>query len=310
MASKPEHIADSRLDAPAEWLTQTERGSVILLRVMTFISLRLGRPVGRLFLYLIALYFFAFAPTARRHSRTYLRRALGREPAARDRFLQILSFATTIHDRIYLINGRFDLFEICVEGESLVRGPLESGSGAFLMGAHMGSFEVLRAIGRRQPGLTVAMAMYEDNARKVNSMLAAINPRSAAEIIPLGRVDAMLQIREYLQRGAFVGMLGDRTLGDEPAQSVSFLGHPARFPAGALRAAAMLRRPVIFMIGLYRGGNRYRVVFAPLADFTNVEPPQREETIAAAVARYAALLEQYCRSDPYNWFNFYDFWRS
>ena len=26
------------------------------------------------------------------------------------------------------------------------------------------------------------------------------------------------------------------------------------------------------------------------------------------VARYVALLEAYCRSDPYNWFNFYDFW--
>jgi predicted LPLAT superfamily acyltransferase len=25
--------------------------------------------------------------------------------------------------------------------------------------------------------------------------------------------------------------------------------------------------------------------------------------------RYAALIDRYCRSDPYNWFNFFDFWR-
>ena len=27
-----------------------------------------------------------------------------------------------------------------------------------------------------------------------------------------------------------------------------------------------------------------------------------------AIRRYVALLEECCRSDPYNWFNFYDFW--
>jgi predicted LPLAT superfamily acyltransferase len=27
-----------------------------------------------------------------------------------------------------------------------------------------------------------------------------------------------------------------------------------------------------------------------------------------AIAHYVALLEAHCRSDPYNWFNFYDFW--
>ena len=77
-----------------------------------------------------------------------------------------------------------------------------------------------------------------------------------------------------------------------------------------MRAAAIMRRPVIFMIGLYRGGNRYHVAFEPLADFSAVEPRQREAAVQAAIERYAAVLEKYVRSDPYNWFNFFDFWRS
>ena len=89
-----------------------------------------------------------------------------------------------------------------------------------------------------------------------------------------------------------------------------FLGAPAPFPTGPLRVAAALRRPVIFMTGLYRGGNRYHVVFRELADFSNVTREGRDAAIAAATARFASLLEEYCRSDPYNWFNFYDFWRS
>jgi predicted LPLAT superfamily acyltransferase len=177
------------------------------------------------------------------------------------------------------------------------------------MGSHVGSFEIIRAIGRRQPGLRVAMAMYADNARQINAMLAAINPNAAAEIIALGHIDAMLKIQDYLDRGTFVGVLGDRTLGNEASVRVNFLGQPARFPIGAMRAAAIMRRPVIFMIGVYRGGNRYHTAFESLADFSSVDPRQREAAVQAAIERYAAVLEKHIRGDPYNWFNFFDFWR-
>ena len=308
MASKAEDLTRPRASA-AEWVTHRERGSMATLRAMTFLSLRLGRPAARLFLYPIAAYFFTLAPTARRHSRAYLRLALGRKPTAADCFRHILTFATTVHDRVYLLRERFELFDITVAGEDLVRNALEAGNGAFLMGSHVGSFEIVRTIGRRRPGLRVAMAMYEDNARMVNTMLAAINPAAKPEVIPLGHMGAMLQIREYLERGAFVGVLGDRTLGNEATQEVNFLGRKTRFPAGAMRAAAIMRRPVLFMVGLYRGENRYHVAFETLADFSNVEPRQRDAQVKEAIERYARLLEKYVRSDPYNWFNFFDFWR-
>jgi predicted LPLAT superfamily acyltransferase len=59
---------------------------------------------------------------------------------------------------------------------------------------------------------------------------------------------------------------------------------------------------------LYRGGNRYHLVFEMIADFSTVERAQRAHAIEEGIKRYAALLEKYCRSDPYNWFNFFDFW--
>ena len=308
MASEPadaEVKAQSRL---AEWSKRRERGSVLLLRIMTFISLRIGRRAGRFFLYLIAAYFFAFAPQARRHSRTYLRRALGREPTARDWFRQVLTFATTIHDRVYLVNAQYDLFDITVEGEPLVQQYLAAGQGAFLMGSHLGSFEAIRAVGQRRSGLRVVMAMYEENANKVNARLAAINPAASLDVIPLGRMQTMLKIHAALDQGAFVGVLGDRTFGSEGGQIAQFLGAPARLPVGAMRAAAALRCPVVFMVGLYRGGNRYTIAFEPLADFSSIPRGGRQAALQEAITRYACLLEKYCRSDPYNWFNFYDFW--
>jgi len=293
----------------AAWLRNRERGNAGLLHLMAGVSLRLGRPLSRIAVHLIAAYFFCFAPRARRHSLRYLRLALGREPRAADRFRQMLWFATVIHDRVFLVNRRDDVFSITVEGEALMRSALAAGRGAFLMGAHIGSFEIVCTVGRRQPGLRVAMAMYEANARKIHAALAAINPAFAADVIALGHVDSMLQISERLDGGSFVGVLGDRTLGDEPLQTVTLLGQRTALPTGPMRLAAVLGRAVIFMAGFYRGGNRYHVVFAPVADFSAVPAGQRKTAVAAAVDRYAALLDQYCRSDPFNWFNFFDFWR-
>ncbi len=103
-----------------------------------------------------------------------------------------------------------------VHGKAIIDEVLAAGRGAFLMGAHMGSFEVARAIGRQQPGLKVAMVMYEENARKLNAALAAINPAAVQEIIPLGQIDSMLRVQACLDEGMVLGVLGDRTLGGDP----------------------------------------------------------------------------------------------
>jgi predicted LPLAT superfamily acyltransferase/3-hydroxymyristoyl/3-hydroxydecanoyl-(acyl carrier protein) dehydratase len=299
-------VAEART-SDAQWAAP-ERGSATLASIMISVSLLLGRRVARCLLYGIAVYFFVFAPRARRHAREYLRRALGRAPSSRDCFRQIFTFSATILDRLYLARERYELFAITIEGEPLMRSIVSRGNGAFLLGAHLGSFEIMSAMGRRQPGLRVAMAMSEDAASKLNAFAAATHSASAPEIIPLGHLEAMLRIRDCLEAGSFVGMLADRTIGEAAAQRVSFLGRVALFPSGPMRAAAALKRPVFFMTGLYRGANRYHVVLREIADFSAVPRAAREAQVQEAIRRYVALLEEYCRSDPYNWFNFYDFW--
>jgi predicted LPLAT superfamily acyltransferase len=297
----------------AGWKHQSERSSMFWLRIMTWISLTLGRRPARIVLKGIALYFVAFAPHARRMSRNYLRRALKLARPEDVRWSQLfrhfLSFASAIHDRVYLLNDRFDLFDIKIHNQALISNAIKEGKGVFLIGAHLGSFEVLRAIGRRQPGLRVAMVMYEENARKINAALHAINPNSTQDIIPLGHIDSMIQVHELLECGTVVGMLGDRSLDNDETSAAMFLGDSAEFPLGPFRMAAILKRPVIFMAGIYRGGNRYEVHFEELADFSVLPLRGRTHAVRAAVTRFAALVENHCLDAPYNWYNFFDFWR-
>ncbi|MHB1216014.1 MAG: LpxL/LpxP family acyltransferase [Thiobacillus sp.] len=307
--SAPQPQLEQASGQSAEWTQRPERSNRTMLRIMTWISLHLGRPPARFVLAGISLYFLLFSPAAKAASRDYLRRALGREPRFADLFRHFHRFASTIHDRVFLLNGRFDLFQIEVHGQAVIDEGLAAGRGAFLMGAHMGSFEVARAMGRRQSGFNVAMVMYEENARKLNEALGAINPAAVQEIIPLGRIDSMLRVQASLDEGTALGILSDRTLSGDTTVRLPFLGADAEFPVGPMRLAAMLKRPVLFMSGLYLGGNRYAIHFERLADFSDVERTDRDAAIQAAVAAYAACLERHCRAAPYNWFNFFDFWR-
>lgn len=303
-------VAEAGEDPPrAEWARRPERSNAVALRFMAWVSLRLGRPAARFLLYIIAAYFLVFSPTARRAVRGWLRRVHG-EPRLRDLFRQFLSFASVVHDRVFLVNDQYDMFDIHLHGHELAKEMRVQGRGLMLMGAHMGSFEVLRSLGRQQPGLRVAMAMYVKNAQKINKLLAAINPAAELDIVSLGQVDSMLQLHALLDSDTIVGMMGDRALGDEETRMIPFFGQPAPFPLGPFRMAAILRRPVVFMVGLYGGGRRYDIHFEKLADFSDVPAGGRQAVMEAAMDRYAMLLEKYGRMAPHNWFNFYDFWQT
>lgn len=281
----------------ARWRASPERSHRNALRLMRGIALGLGRRAARAVLHPIALYFLLFSPRARRASAAYLSRALGRPATLRDSYRHFYAFAATVLDRVYLLHERFELFHIETHGAPA------PGAGLLLLGAHLGSFEALRAAARREGHLHVTMVMYEDNARMLNEALAAISPTARQDVIALGRLDSMLRVRDCVADGRVVGVLADRGLDEEDARAVKFLGAPARFPLGPLRMAAMLRCRVVFMAGLYLGGNRYALQFEPLADFAAAGT-----TPESALEAYVACLERHCRAAPFNWFNFFDFW--
>lgn len=299
------------------WTREPERSSAWALGLMTWIALTLGRRTARVVLVPITLYFMLTASQARRASRVYLQRALGRPAGWADLYRHVHTFAATILDRVYLLRGQTGWLELRLQGVEELEAVLARGRGGFLVGAHFGSFELLRAVGTQlRGGLRIAMVMFPDNARKINAALAAIAPDAAPEVIALGRPESMLAVRDFLDQGGLVGLLADRSLPQESERGqcvrLPFLGYEAEFSDGPFRLAALLRQQVVLMAGIYHGGSAYEMRMTPLADFTQRPPDAatREQQIRSALASYVTHLESLCREAPYNWFNFYDFWCS
>jgi predicted LPLAT superfamily acyltransferase len=290
------------------WGDLPERGTPGSLQLIAWIAAHIGRWTTRVLLYPITVYFLVSAREARRVSYEYLRRVRGCPAFWWHVFRHFYCFAATILDRLYLLRGEFDRFEVTLHQKEILLRKIESGTGCILLGSHLGSFEVLRALGVTQQNFPLKVLMDIEHNQNISRFLDALNPKIASTVIVPDRPDTLLKVKESLDAGFLIGMLGDRVLSGDKITQCQFLGAPARFPAGPILLAAIMHCPVILFFGLYRGGNRYEIYFEDFADEITVHRDRRIEDIQHWMQRYADRLEYYARLAPYNWFNFYSVW--
>lgn len=296
-------------DAPPLWAATPERGTGPALRLMVRIALGLGWRAAHGMLFPVTLFYLASAPAAqKRAARRYLTRALGRDAAWRDLWRLYFCFASTMLDRVFLLTGRRAGYQVEVTGLDMLRDAAERGQGLVLLGAHMGSFEALRAVGGEAAPVEVRMLMHTANAGAADALFDSLDPTRRAAVIELGRPEAMLEAREVLDRAGVVGLLADRAARGDRMVTVPFLGHPAPFPGGPMTLAAILRAPVVLGFGLWLGPRRYQLVFEAFAPGIDLPRDRREAALRNWMARYADRLSETCRQHPYNWFNFFEFW--
>ena len=288
----------------ALWVGQKERGSALLMATIVRIALMLGRPAAAALLYPICAYFLLFSGAARRASRDYLARVLGRSPRWRERFHHYHVFAATILDRVFLYTGRVRAFRCELTGADTLRTIIAAKRGCLLFGAHFGSFDALRAVGLDECPVPIRVLMHERHAQKMTRVLGRLNTALPAQVIPLGRPQTMLDVRDALARGEIVALLADRSLYGDRTVPCTLLGAPAHLPRGPFDLAALLDAPVMLFSATWLGRMRYDIRFEPLDEPGGTAPA----SVEARCARFAAWLEARCRAAPYNWFNFYDFW--
>jgi predicted LPLAT superfamily acyltransferase len=290
------------------WTELPERGTPTALRLIHWTARVFGRSVARLLLFPTTFYFLLSAHAVRRVSYEYLTRVRGHPAHWWHVFRHLYYFAATILDRVYLLTGEFHRFDIKFHQRELLHRQVEHGQGCILLGSHLGSFEVLRALGVTHAEYPLKVLMDVVHNENLTRFLDALNPEIAATVIVPDRPDTLLKVKESLDAGFLVGTLGDRPTSDGKTAHCQFLGAPATFPIGAIVIAAMMHCPVILFFGIYHGGNRYEIYFEKFADEIVLNREHRSEDIQHWTQRYVDRLEHYARLAPYNWFNFYPFW--
>jgi predicted LPLAT superfamily acyltransferase len=302
------------------WSNAAERGSMLGLRITVACYRWFGRPLSLVLVHAIVAYFFLTGREQRRASLAYLRRvsaapegarALGRTPNLWTSFLHFRAFALSIFDRLVLWFGRERDLRFEVVGREDYDRLLTPTQGAIVVGAHLGSFDALRALAERDRR-TVNVLMYTEHAPRINAVFRALSPDVQLRVIQVERdsMGTVLQIRSCIERGELVAMLGDRV---EPADrgrtcAVTLLGGRTEIPAAPYLLAGLLGCPLFFMVALRAPGPRYRVFAEVLSERVDFGRGERDKRIRELAAAYAGRLEHYVLQAPYQWFNFYDVW--
>jgi predicted LPLAT superfamily acyltransferase len=298
----------------AEWRKIPEAGTVFGIRMLVLLARTFGRRIAGWCLYLVALYYALIRGTARRSSRDYLQR-VGESATFANIVRHLHTFAQVSLDRLFFLTGRWESFRFEQRNHDLLVAAARSGRGVLLLGAHLGSFEVMRCRAK-EVGLPINVVVDFSNAERINGVLRSLAPDVETRLISVAddSLAAMLAIRAAIDRGELVAILGDRPPSTELKSGASrvvmsqFLGADAAFPAGPWLLAHTLRCPVYFVAGVYTRPNHYALHFEFLADEVRLDRHERAAALTRYSQTYASMLETYARSAPMNWFNFFDFW--
>ena len=303
------------------WTGITERGSLRALSLIQWIYGHLGRPVVMVLLTPIVGYFFVTGAAARRASRDYLRtlwatgrgrESLGRRPTRRHVFRHLYEFAENIVDSMIVWSGDGERIRIDEEGSEHLLQLVRQGRGGILLSAHLGSSDMLRVLSQRT-GIVLNVLSFTRHAARINAFFDQLQPAQRMRLIHFepGSISVALEIKAAIERGEFVGILGDRVWESERGRSVplQFLGRRTRFPLGPFLLQATLGCPMLLSTCVRTGHARYAASTESFATAVVVPRSERVKYAEELARRYAAALERQCLRTPYQWFNFFEFWR-
>lgn len=292
-----------------DWKVHAERSNTFTLKLICWIALNIGRNFARIILYPITAYFFITSPKVIRASKNYFKRVNNAHVNILTVLKHIHHFSATILDRVFFLTDQHERFEININGHEIIEELMAKGQGGILLGTHHGSFEVLRSLVNKNKQIPLKILMYRDHNQMITRILDELNPEVANTVINLADADALMQMQEAVENGYFVGMLGDRVTESERKTECILLNDKANFPSSPILLASILKVPVILFFGLYQGGNRYDIHVELLSECIEIERKNREKEVQVWTQKVVSRLEHYIRLSPYNWFNFYDFWK-
>lgn len=297
------------------WAQNRERGTLSGIRILAKLLRLLGRRTCLVAVTPVVFYFSLTGSAQRRASRDFRRRAraMGAKVGTGywAGFHHAMSFAAAAIDRFSAWNGDFGFDHIGGLDEPTCAHFRHSPDGAVVLISHIGSFDVLRAIGSHGRRRRVIAITHSGNAANYARALAAAAPESQLELLEVDDLDiaTAMQLTDAVDHGAWVVIAADRLSPTNAGREivVPFLGKPARFPQGPFLMAAALRCPVYALFCIRQSGG-FHVYVDKLAEQLTLTRGKRDRALSDACATFAAVVERRAIATPYQWYNFFDFW--
>lgn len=300
------------------WAEIGENGSQLGMHLLLGAYKIGGRPLFKLLLFPVVLFYTLSSPLAREASVQYRRymHAINPDfptPAFGHSFKHMWLFANTLLDKLAVWMGDITRRDVTVHNAELIDRLMEEKRGAVLLISHLGNFEICQALSENRSELRLTVLHHTLNAEKFNHILKRQNRHSGVEFMQVNDLDInhAMRISEHLSDGRLVAISADRVAVSNPRRTVTvpFLGHPAKFPTGPFILAMALQVPVITVQCIAQAG-RYHIYFEQLEDGSPCPRKNKQERLNRLIRRYVTNLQTHCLQAPWQWYNFYPYWQN
>jgi len=314
------------------WTGQKEAGGYNSVKFMFFLFKIFPMFLLRAIVFPVGFFYFIFSKKARIESGRFMdiiipfiddpkivKKCKSRFSSLR----HIISFALSLIEKIQSWAGKFQLKRVNFQDDDIneLKQELENGKGVFLIFSHLGNAEVLRGLlnlGQTGVSRKIPFTAIMDLKISANftNMLNELNPEASMDIITandIGPHTAVI-LEERLSEGGMVLVAGDRTSGIETSSSlkIPFFGKEAPFSSGMFYMASISNAPIYFIFGLRKSELAFKPVYNMHVhkcniDFTGSKKEKKEKSVKLANS-FVNLLEDYCKKQPFQWYNFFNFW--
>ncbi|MEB3753607.1 acyltransferase [Acinetobacter sp. MD2(2019)] len=300
-----------------KWNEIKEKGGMFPLLLILFLYRIFGRGFIQSISYFIVMWYWLFSSHARQASLSYLKNLhvfaqphspFKQTPTWLQSYQHFLHFAEAIVDKMQGWLGEIPEQALKIYGhEHLSR---HYGKGLVIVVSHFGNIELLRAL-KSATNQKINILVYQNHAQAFNQFLKKMNHHSTVSLIAVDQlgIDTTILLQDKIEAGEWVIIAADRVPAhSQRTQTLSFLGQPAQWPQGAWILANLLKVPVVASF-CYRHQQQLEAHFHALAEVIDLPRQARMQQMAHFTTQYIQLLEQHCIKAPYQWFNFYQFWK-
>jgi predicted LPLAT superfamily acyltransferase/glycosyltransferase involved in cell wall biosynthesis len=303
-------------DPAAHWASLTEVGVYCGIRFCVVVYRLIGRCGCLAIIAPIVAYCYLTAGDQRRASQRFLQRAfalggLGRRPNSFDGLRHFMRFADRILDSFIAWTGGMHPDAVAAADPVALAAFTRDPRGGVLIVGHLGNTDVSRALLDPDTRARLLILTHTNHAANYNRVLREVSPDAAVNMLQVTDIgpDMAISLRDHVDRGGWIVIAGDRT----PVRSrgrvahVPFLGALAPFSQGPYLLAALMECPV-WLLFCTKAGRHYRLVVERFAERIVLPRGRRAEALAGHAARYAMRLQAHAMADPFQWYNFFDFW--
>ncbi len=283
------------------------KGTILGYKIFVYCIKKLGIRAAYSVLVFVAFYYFVAYPTSFKAMFSYFRyrQQFSFFKVVLAVYKSYFTFGQVLIDKIAISAGLRNKFTFDFDGIDILKQLLSEGKGGILISAHIGNFEIAeKFFADIDFNCQIHIVTVDQEHSVIKQYLESITDEkpNVQFIYVKEDMSHIFEINDALSKNHLICFTGDRYFDQSRTMQAELLGKEAHFPAGTFMLASRLKTPVAYVYVMKEPNLHYHL-------YTRRAPEFKHRDAQAVLNSYTDSVSQMLKKYPYQWFNYFDFWK-